>query len=237
MISIVIPTLNEAGRLPSFAAALAAEPTPHEVIVVDGGSSDGTAACARDLGFTVLETRRGRGRQLAAGANRAAGETLLFLHADSGFPAGGLGAIAGALAARLDAPGGNFRLVFEDPEATEFCSWLTGFYSFIRRHGLYYGDSGIFIRRAVYERIGGIKPLALMEDFDLVRRLERAGPTVCIETPVLLTSGRRFRGRGRLAIFGGWLRIHLLHLAGVSDERLARLYNSERWEPERQARG
>ena len=122
--------------------------------------------------------------------------------------------------------GGNFRLIF--PSDDRFSRWLTGFYAWFRSHGLYYGDSGIFLSRAAYDRLGGVKPIALMEDYDLCRRLEAAGPTTCIEEPPLLTSSRRFYGRHPLAIFLGWLWIHGLYYLGVPPERLARLYDSVR---------
>ena len=78
------------------------------------------------------------------------------------------------------------------------------------------------------DRLGGLRPLALMEDYDLVRRLERAGPTLCIADPPLVTSSRRFHGRGRAAIVAGWLRIHALYHLRLPDRLLARLYDSER---------
>jgi rSAM/selenodomain-associated transferase 2 len=222
MISIIIPTLNEAELLPALLADLAREAAAAEVIVVDGGSIDDTAEIARRAGARLLRTAAGRGRQLAAGAQASQGEVLLFLHADSRFPAGGLRRISGSLAATPQAPGGNFRLVFDGGEG--FGRWLTGFYAWIRRRGFYYGDSGIFVRRAVYESLGGIQPVALMEDYSLVRRLERSGPTVCIEDPPLVTSARRFRGRHPVAIVAGWLWIHLLYYLGIVPERLARRY-------------
>ena len=222
MISIIIPALNEADVLPGLLADLARPAAAAEVIVVDGGSADDTAGIARRAGVRVLRTDAGRGRQLAAGARASHGEVLLFLHADSRFPAGGVQRIAAALAASPGAPGGNFRLVFDGGDS--FSSWLTGFYAWIRRHGFYYGDSGIFVRRAVYESLGGIHPFPLMEDYSFVRRLERAGPTLCIEDPPLVTSARRFRGRHPASIVAGWLWIHLLYYLGVVPERLARRY-------------
>lgn len=226
MISVIIPTLDEAANLPRLLETLARESTPHETIVVDGGSRDGTLALARGGADRVVESAPGRGRQLTAGASLARGETLLFLHADCELPAGGLAAIAAALASRPDLVGGNFRLIF--PGARPFYRWLTGFYAWIRRHGLYYGDSGIFVRTAVYRRLGGIRPLALMEDYDFTRRLEAAGPTCCLAEPALVTSARRFEGRAALAIFFGWVKIHALYHLGVGSERLARLYDSDR---------
>lgn len=226
MISVIIPTLNEADRLPSVLARLRAERHLCEIIVSDGGSTDGTPALAVASGARCLGGPPGRGAQLAEGIADSSGEVVLMLHADSCFPEGGLAAIATALAARPEAPGGNFRLLFDGTD--RFSRWLEGFYARLRRRGLYYGDSGIFIRRSALHAIGGIRPLALMEDFDLVRRMERAGPTLNITTPALITSSRRFVGRGRAAIVAGWLRLHLLHALGTSPDRLAVIYDSAR---------
>jgi rSAM/selenodomain-associated transferase 2 len=219
-VSVIIPTLDEAERLAPLIERLRAEPELAEIIVADGGSSDGTQAVAIAHGARVATNERGRGQQLRAGAATARGDILLFLHADSIFPAGGLAAIVAALERDPSAPGGNFALVFDGE--TGFARWLTGFYALIRRFGLYYGDSGIFVRRAVYQAIGGIKPIPLMEDHDFASRLERAGPTLRIENPPLVTSSRKFADR--VAIFCGWVMIHLLYGLGVSPERLERLY-------------
>jgi rSAM/selenodomain-associated transferase 2 len=225
MISVVIPTLNEARRLPGLLATLARQAAPAETIVVDGGSADGTPALAAKAGATVLRVPAGRGGQLRAGAEAASGKVLLFLHADSVFPEDGLTQLAETLAARPEVVGGNFHVVFDGGD--RFSRWLTGFYAWFRRHGLYYGDSGIFVRRAVYDRLGGIRPLALMEDYEFSRRLERAGPTCCLDGP-LITSSRRFRGRHPVAIVAGWLWLHALYHLGVPPERLARIYRSAR---------
>jgi len=226
VISVIVPTLDEARRIEPLLSALAREPTPHEVIVADGGSGDNTRAVAKAAGAKIVVTPLGRGRQLRAGAEKARGEVLLFLHADSRFPAGGLAAVARALAERPDCPGGNFRLVFDG--ADPFSRWLDGFYAFIRARGFYYGDSALFVRRPVYDALGGIRPLALMEDYDFVRRLERAGRTCSIAEPPLVTSSRRFHGRRPAAIVLGWLAIHALFYLGVDSEVLARLYDSAR---------
>ncbi len=222
MISIVIPTLNEARHLPHLLADLRAGGAPAEIIVADGGSTDETREVAREMGAYVIRAARGRGHQIAAGTAAARGETLLFLHADSRFPSRGLARIDELLAAWPESVGGNFRLDFDGE--TGFDAWLERFYAWIRARGFYYGDSGIFVRRAVYERIGGVRPIALMEDYDFVRRLERAGPTICINDPPLVTSSRRFAGRSPAAIVLGWLKIHALFHLGVSPDRLARLY-------------
>ena len=226
MISVVIPTLDEEERLARLISGLRLETPGCEIIVADGGSRDGTVAVARALGATVIRSAPGRGRQLARGAEMAAGDVLLLLHADSVFPAGGLARIEERLNAAPGLVGGNFRLLFDGHDA--FSRRLTRFYAWMRRHGLYYGDSAVFVRRRVYQALGGMRPVALMEDYDFTRRLERFGPTCCIEDPPLVTSSRRFRGRQPLAIIWGWLKIHALYHLGVSPDRLARLYDSER---------
>src|SRR5690349_21314426 len=127
------------------------------------------------MGASVIVAERGRGGGLRAGAAGAGGEILLFLHADSVFPVGGLSAIAAVLDRDPTIPGGNFRVVFDLD--TPFARRLAAVYAWIRRFALYYGDSGIFVRRQVYDAIRGIKPMPIMEDYEFVRRLERAGPT------------------------------------------------------------
>ncbi len=226
MISVVIPTLNEARNLPRLLRALQRETEPHEIVVADGGSRDGTRRLARAAGARLVRSAPGRGQQLAAGAGAARGDILLFLHADSRFPTGGLARVARTLAEARDCPGGNFRLLFDGD--TGFSRWLTGFYAWIRARGLYYGDSGIFVRRAVYRELGGIRPVALMEDYDFVRRLERRGRTCCIEDPPLVTSSRRFEGRRPFGIVLGWIEIHLLFYLGASPAYLARRYETQR---------
>lgn len=229
MISVIIPTLNEAARVPRLLAALDRQDTPHEVIVVDGYSRDRTAEIAASLGMQVILAAPGRGRQLHAGTVAAHGDILLFLHADSVLAPHALHHIERALAADPQIVGGNFRLVFDGDAG--FSRWLTGFYAWLRRHRLYYGDSGIFVRRQVYERLGGITPIALMEDYEFTRRLERSGRTCCIEDPPLMTSSRRFEGRHPAAIVLRWLAMHALFHIGVAPDRLATIYDSAREKP------
>lgn len=226
MISVVIPVLNEAANLARLLPTLRAEPEIGEIVVVDGGSEDRSVAIAHSAGARVVMAPRGRGPQLAAGGERARGEILLFLHADCDFPPGGAGRIVEVLEARPEVVGGNFRLHFDGGDG--FSRWLDGFYAWIRARGIYYGDSGVFVRRRAYVALGGIRPIALMEDYDFTRRLERAGPTVSISEPALTTSSRRFAGRRPVGIVAGWLWLHALYHLGVSPERLARFYDSSR---------
>lgn len=221
-VSVVMPTLDEAERIGALVASLNGESELAEVIVADGGSSDGTAALAAAKGARVITGACGRGAQLRAGAAAAHGEILLFLHADSVFPPGGIAAITAALDRAPEAPGGNFRVIFDGDR--RFHHWLTRTYAWVRRFALYYGDSGIFVRRSVYDAIGGMKPMALMEDWDFVRRLERAGPTLFIDDPPLVTSSRKFAGQRPAAVIWGLTMMHFLYWFGVPPERLAQIY-------------
>lgn len=230
MISVVIPTLNEVESLPPLLTVLCDETAEHETIVADGGSSDGTVEIALASGATVISASPGRGAALRAGAQRASGNILLFLHADSTFPAGGLQRIEEVLAADPCVVGGNFPVVFDGE--SRFSHWLTRCYSRVRRLGFYYGDSGIFVRRSAYDAVGGFRPIAVMEDLDFVRRLERAGKTCCIDAPALITSSRRFEGRCPAEIIFGWVKLHVLFCLGVSPDRLAEIYRMDA--PERQ---
>lgn len=224
-ISIIVPTLNEADRIGALVAGLRSSPHCREIIVADGGSSDGTAAIAERAGAHVLTSQPGRGRQLALGAGQAQGEILLFLHADTELAEDGLAAIVRALDDD-GLVGGNFRVVFDGD--TSFARWLTGFYAWFRRYGLFYGDSAIFVRAEAYRRLGGIRPIALMEDYDLCRRMQRLGAICCIDEPAVVTSSRRFSGRSPTAIVTQWLLLHALYHLGLPPDLLSRLYDSGR---------
>ncbi|SDQ90366.1 Glycosyl transferase family 2 [Rhizobiales bacterium GAS113] len=197
----------------------------NEVIVVDGGSHDRTLDVAHDHGVRILISSPGRGTAIRIGAQAARGEVLFFLHADSMLPPGALDRINEVLSEDAKIIGGNFRLVFDGD--TAFSRWLTGFYAWIRSIGLYYGDSGIFVRHSVYDALGGIRPIAVMEDLEFVRRLERFGRTCCIKDPPLITSSRRFERRHPLGIVYGWAKLHTLFWLGVSPDRLAEIYKTQ----------
>jgi rSAM/selenodomain-associated transferase 2 len=215
-ISVVVPTLAEAATVGEAVAAAKATLGDCEVIVVDGGSDDGTPEAAAAAGATVVSTAGSRAEAMNAGAARAGGEALLFLHADTILPDGAGDAVRAALA-KVD--GGAFRLGFD--ERPPLWRLLSSGYS--RSSRVAYGDQAIFVSRPAFERIGGYRPLPIMEDYDLVVRLRREGSFALL--PLVVTaSARRHRRQGELRTAVRIVAIKVLYRLGVSPDRLARAY-------------
>ena len=223
-LSVIVPTLDEALALvPTLGAAR--QPGVHELLVVDGGSGDDTVAVARTLADRVLVVPRGRATQMNAGAAVASGDVLLFLHADTRLPAGYPVMVAQALAraavvggrfdVRLDAPGVAYRVL---GRAISLRSRLTGVST---------GDQAIFVRRAVFEQLGGYPPVPLMEDVAFCRALKRTGAVACLRTSVL-TSARRWERHGLARTVLLMWGLRAAYYAGVSPARLARAYGDAR---------
>ena len=225
LVSVIVPVLNEERALPGLLDHLAALPGRFEVIVADGGSRDRTVALARAhaLAPRVVETPAGRARQMNAAARESQGEVLLFLHADTRLPHGAVDSI---VAAAGRAVGGNFALRFDGGDL--FSVVLGAVYALQRRIGIYYGDSAVWVRRAFFfGELGGYRLLPIMDDYDLVRRMERRGRTECLPGPAV-TSARRWRAFGVPRTFASWMVIRWLFIAGVPPERLAGLYRQAR---------
>lgn len=219
-IAVIIPTRN-AGR--HLTATLCGLRRTAEVMVVDGGSTDGSVALANALGATVLRCAAGRGLQLGRGARCAAAPWLLFLHADTRLDADAWSALA-AHVRRPDAPAraAVFRLRFDD------AAWQARLLEFgvrlrVAALALPYGDQGLLIHRSLYEEIGGFAPLPLMEDVDLVRRLGRRRLRLLAGSAI--TSAERWRRRGWLRQTLLNLRCLALFLVGTPADRIARLYD------------
>jgi rSAM/selenodomain-associated transferase 2 len=226
MISVVIPTYNEESVIERTLGHLSRAKGDFEVLVVDGESTDGTRGRVEALmaGFPrplrLAAAPRHRALQLNRGAELGGGETLLFLHADVVVPPDVIEATEQALAAQTLC-GGNFSLVFEGHSAwNRFFTWAN---RARRRFGIYYGDSGIFVRRRVFERLGGFKPIPVMDDYEFIRRMEKLGRTLCL--PVTLkVSDRRWRRQGVVPTLLSWILVQSLFSAGVPAKRLAWLY-------------
>lgn len=228
-LSLVVPTWNEEAALPRLLDATlgagAALDRPDEVVVADGGSTDETAAIARERGCRVIHSECGRGHQLAAGAAGAEGDVLVFLHADARpFP--------GALARMRDA--------LRDP-AIHACAFSQAveaegrFYRMVERtadrrarRGWVYGDSGLVIRRSVYDAVGGFKRQPLFEDLDLARRLRAHTEVRLLEGARVAVSARRWKREGALrTTLRNWTLTRLWR-AGVAPSLLVRFYPRER---------
>jgi rSAM/selenodomain-associated transferase 2 len=223
-LTAVIPTLNAAESLPSTLDALAG--TVGRVIIADGGSTDATRAVAAAAGAQVVDAPRGRGSQIAAGIAAATTPWLLVIHADTR-PAPGWQAAADAFMADPANAGraGYFRFMLDDaaPQARRLeraVAWRC------RVLGLPYGDQGLLIRRDTLDEAGGFRPIPIMEDVDLVRRLGRRR-LVALDAG-FLTSAARWRAEGWWARSARNLGCLALWFAGVPPARITRLYARRR---------
>lgn len=219
-LTIVIPTLNAAKSLPATLAALRG--TKAEIFIVDGESTDATVAFAEAAGYRVIATARGRGVQLAAGVDAASREWLLLLHADT-VPDEGWRDVVGRFIAdpRNADRAGVFRFATDLPgrlarSLERTVNWRS------RVMALPYGDQGLLIGRDLLDRVGGVRPLPIMEDVDLVRRLGRDRLTMLEATAV--TSGERYRHYGILPRVARNMACLGLYYVGVSPTVIARLY-------------
>lgn len=221
-ISIIMPVLNEAGLLGASLAALKPlRMTGHELIVVDGGSTDASRALAEKFADRLTFSAPGRARQMNAGAAAASRDILLFLHADTFLPPSAdtliesgletLGRDWGRFDIRLSGKSPVLRVV---ERAMNLRSRLTGIAT---------GDQAIFVRRALFQAVGGFPDLALMEDVAMSARLKRFGPPLCLKSRVV-TSSRRWEKNGVLrTIFLMW-RLRLAFALGADPGKLARIY-------------
>lgn len=226
-ISVVVPVLDEERRIGEQLAALVASGAWHEVICVDGGSADGTLAAAHAVaGVTVISSPRGRAVQMNRGATVATGEVLLFLHADVELPADAPERIATALADPA-VGGGAFRTwTVPDGRRTRLAPLLHLGDLRSRYSRLPYGDQAIFVRAALFRRLGGFPEIPLMEDLAFSRALARAARIRIVPARVRV-SGRRFLARP-VYYFLLVNAMPLLFALGVPPARLARLYGDPR---------
>jgi rSAM/selenodomain-associated transferase 2 len=220
-LSIVMPVLNEAEVIEAALAAL----SPYrargvEVIVVDGGSSDGTAELARPLATGVLAAPRGRASQMNAGAAAARGDVLLFLHADTQLPEDADALVLDGLA-RRSRSWGRFDVRFDQGGLLRLVAILMNIRS--RATGIATGDQAMFVTRAAFERAGGFPPIPLMEDVALSVQLKRVSRPLCLRARVV-ASARRWRQHGLVRTVLLMWRLRLAYSLGRDPVLLARSY-------------
>jgi rSAM/selenodomain-associated transferase 2 len=224
-LSIIIPVLNEGDGIAAALDALAhLRAVGTEVIVVDGGSRDATVERAQLRADRVILATRGRALQMNAGAQRASGDVLLFLHADTRLPAeadrvvlNGLDQsrrVWGRFDVKID---GRSRLL-------PVVAWLMRLRS--RLTGIATGDQAIFLRRDAFQAVGGFPAVALMEDIAICKRLKRLGRPLCLRACVT-TSGRRWEKNGVLSTILLMWRLRFAYFLGADPKQLARQYGYE----------
>ncbi len=219
-ISVIIPAFNEENSIKRTIEAVQNLDKNLEIIVVDGESTDATVEIAKDCGVLVLQVAKGRGNQLHQGAIAANGEILWFLHADTIPDSIAIENMKSALNDQKIV-GGNFTICFDGNSlAARFLSWL---YPNLRKIGLLYGDSAIFVRREIYQKIGGFKPLQLFEDLEFTNNLKRCGQFAYLSAKVT-TSSRRFENRSFIFTFAKWSIFQGLYWLGVNPAYLAKSY-------------
>ena len=223
-LSIVVPVLNEARYLPEILPRLASFGDHVEIIIVDGGSVDGSQELVRAHGAArLLVAKRGRAAQMNAGAAAASAPVLFFLHGDTLPPANATDLILSALADPA-VLAGSFQLDFDRRSALlRFYAWCSAANNVLTT----YGDQGLFLRRGSFERLGGFPDLPFLEDIEFQRRLRRQGKVIKLAAS-LRTSARRFERHG---VLGQQLRnvaIVGAYLAGAKPARLKSLYSDAR---------
>jgi uncharacterized protein len=224
LLSVIIPVLNEAALIESILYPLQAAPV--EVIVVDGGSHDQTVERAKALGVKVIQTAAGRATQMNAGAKIATGEVLLFLHGDTILPEQFVSCVQDTLA-QPDTIAGAFDLAIAgDQPGLRWIEWAVKWRS--RLWQLPYGDQALFLKAKTFHQLGGFAELPIMEDFELVRRLQAYG-TIAIAPAAVVTSGRRWQQLGILRTTLLNQIVIMAYCLGVPPSRIAHWYRRGIW--------
>lgn len=221
-LSIIIPTLNEAAIIRGSLMALSKlRAAGHEVIVADGGSQDHTLELAQPLADRIIQCPAGRAGQMNASAKAAHGDVLVFLHADTLLPLNADSLIINGLKQSGNGWGRfDVRLAGRRP-MLRIIELMMNWRS--RLTSIATGDQCLFIRRALFDTIGGYPDIALMEDIAISKLLKRHGQPLCIRQKVI-TSSRRWEQRGMLRTILLMWRLRLGYALGVDPQRLARIW-------------
>jgi rSAM/selenodomain-associated transferase 2 len=224
-LSAIVPMLNEAAAIAGTLNAIRRGAPDAEIVVVDGGSTDASVATARPLCDAVISASRGRARQMNAGARASHGDALVFVHADTIVPA----TFAADIASALSDPavvGGRFDVELDASNLSyRIIGAMISMRSRLSRTGT--GDQAIFVRRDVFDGLGGFPDLELCEDLDFSRRLKRAGRVACLRSRVTTSARRWSRDGVARTIVRMWL-IRAMYLAGVPPARLKQMYADTR---------
>jgi rSAM/selenodomain-associated transferase 2 len=217
-ISVIIPALNEARAILPCLYSVRNQQGEFEIVVIDGGSVDGTVEAVRPHA-RVVHSERGRAVQMNSGARQSTGEVLLFLHADSHLPPRAFPLLEQALAdPRI--VGGTFRLRFN---SEKFLLRLIAFFSRFEFRYFHYGDQGIFARRWVFEQLHGFAEIPFMEDIDFLQRLRKIGRVTLLNQPIT-TSARRFLERGIIRQQVTNIILVISYLLGAKPQNLKKWY-------------
>lgn len=207
VISVVVPAYNEEQALPATLRSLLAQPGAYEVIVVDGGSTDRTCEIVRaESNVRLLTAPKGRASQMNAGAKEGGGDLLLFLHADTVLPEGALARL-NLLEADSSVQAGGFLHRFSGHDwRLRLVSFLDNFRC--RHSRIVYGDQALFVRRALFERLGGFPDQPILEDVAFCEKLVRVATPILLAPPVV-TDSRKFV---KMGIWRSFARVLLIIL-------------------------
>jgi len=217
MISVIIPTLNEAQTVACLLGDLKLCKAITQIIVVDGGSKDGTQEICEQLDIAFLVAKKGKSHQMNEGAAVADNDYLLFLHADSRITIQSLNALQEAIHQH---PAGCFYLEFDKNK------WLYKLYAYFSKFNttlFTYGDQGLFVRKQLFDEIGGYASMPIMEDLDIIQRLKRKVKFVKLDAPII-TSARRFEKVGIVKQQLINILLVVLYKCGVSPKVLKKYY-------------
>jgi rSAM/selenodomain-associated transferase 2 len=223
-ISVIVPVFNEEKSIAATLMELQCL-NPEEMILVDGGSSDGTPEICQRFGVELYRSRPGRARQMNFGAQRASGDVLLFLHADSRLPPSAFDDIRAGLQDQKIL-GGRFDLQLDNPRPLfKLIGFMISLRSRLSKVGT--GDQAIFVRREIFVELGGYPDIPLMEDVALSRALKRRGAVACLRSRVV-SSARRWEMDGIWRTILKMWTLKTLYLLGISPVRLKRYYGDTR---------
>lgn len=224
MISIIVPVLNEENTIRENLESLVRLSGNKEIIVVDGGSCDKTVDIAKNYA-TVINSPRGRARQMNIGAKVAKGDILWFIHSDSKLDKNSITEIEKTI--EEGNVGGCFKLYFYDFD-TPFMRFVSSSSNKRAKYlKLIFGDQGIFMRKDIFEKLNGYKDMDLMEDWEFSRRIHRLGKMKALDKKIG-TSARRFKKGGQLRTLLLMHKIKILYILGTPTDKLAKMYRQVR---------